>query len=220
MTSRTFVRARRPEQKQQRRADILAAARELALRDGVRNVTLGGVAAAVGLAKSNVVRYFGTREEIYLVLALEECRGFADEVTARLRAGGGRSELVDAFVETLMARPLLCDLLGHTTTSLEHNVSLEAAREYKTGFVDLVAELGRVVAELNPGMTERDGIELVGGTILVAGSVYQSERPPPTLAALYAQDPELAARCALPFEPTMRRLVTILAAGIAATRDE
>ncbi|MEV1248540.1 helix-turn-helix domain-containing protein, partial [Nonomuraea sp. NPDC049750] len=48
---------------------ILAAARELALRSGVRTVSLCAVAAAVGLAKSNVVRYFGTREEIYLELA-------------------------------------------------------------------------------------------------------------------------------------------------------
>jgi AcrR family transcriptional regulator len=51
-----FVRARRPEQKRQRREAILAAARELAIEAGVRNVSLGGVAAAVGLAKSNIVR--------------------------------------------------------------------------------------------------------------------------------------------------------------------
>ncbi len=213
------MRARRPEQKQQRREAILAAARELALRDGVRNVTLGGVAAAVGLAKSNVVRYFGTREEIYLVLVIEEWRDFADEVTGRLRAAAGRAELVDAFVETLAARPLLCDLLGHSSTSLEHNVSIEAAREFKTTFVGLVAELGKVVAEVNPGMTEREGTELVGGVVAFAGTLYPSEHPPPTLAALYEQEPELAARCMLPFKPTMRRLINVLAAGIAATRE-
>ncbi|HEX2171460.1 MAG TPA: helix-turn-helix domain-containing protein, partial [Dehalococcoidia bacterium] len=64
-----FLRARRPEQKQQRREAILEVARQLAVESGVDNVSLGNVAAAVGLTKSNVVRYFGTREEIYLELA-------------------------------------------------------------------------------------------------------------------------------------------------------
>jgi len=41
-----FVRARRPEHKQQRREAILEAARDLALRRGVRTITLGDLAEA------------------------------------------------------------------------------------------------------------------------------------------------------------------------------
>jgi hypothetical protein len=63
----TFRRARRPEQKQQRRDDILAAARELAVTDGVRAVSLAGIAARAGIDKSAllvadvVARSFGDR---------------------------------------------------------------------------------------------------------------------------------------------------------------
>ena len=46
-----FVRARRPEHKQQRRDAILEAARGLALRRGVRTITLGDLADAVGLLR-------------------------------------------------------------------------------------------------------------------------------------------------------------------------
>ena len=60
MTASAFLRARRPEHKQQRRDAILVAARDLARTSGVRNVSLGAVAEAVGLAKSNISRYFGT----------------------------------------------------------------------------------------------------------------------------------------------------------------
>lgn len=219
MRSRTFARARSAEQKQQRREAILAAARELALRDGVRNVTLGSVAAAVGLAKSNVVRYFDTREEIFLVLAVEEMRTWVDEVTERLRAAAGPAEMIDALVETIVDRPLLCDLAGHVSTSLEHNVSIPAARAFKTAFVDLVAELGKRFAAAYPGLTESEGVELIGGVVGYAGVLYPSEHPPPTLSALYEQEPELAARCVTPFAPTMRRLVAVLVAGLAATRQ-
>src|ERR1700742_2587116 len=61
-----FQRARRPEQKEQRREAILAAAAELARRDGVREVTLSEIARAVGIHKSALLRYFETREQIFL----------------------------------------------------------------------------------------------------------------------------------------------------------
>ena len=70
--SETFLRARRPEQKQQRREDILAAARELALIGGVRGVSLAGIAARAGIDKSALLRYFETREQIFLELTARE----------------------------------------------------------------------------------------------------------------------------------------------------
>ena len=70
--SETFLRARRPEQKRQRRDDILAAARELALAGGVRSVSLAGIAARAGIDKSALLRYFETREQIFLELTARE----------------------------------------------------------------------------------------------------------------------------------------------------
>ena len=71
-TGEVFQRARRPEQKQQRREDILAAARELALLGGVRGVSLAGIAARAGIDKSALLRYFETREQIFLELTARE----------------------------------------------------------------------------------------------------------------------------------------------------
>jgi AcrR family transcriptional regulator len=68
----TFLRARRPEQKLQRREEILAAARELALLGGVRGVSLAGIAAKAGIDKSALLRYFETREQIFLELTARE----------------------------------------------------------------------------------------------------------------------------------------------------
>ena len=49
MTAEAYQRARRPEQKQQRQDAILGAARDLALRDGVRAVSLADIADRVGI---------------------------------------------------------------------------------------------------------------------------------------------------------------------------
>lgn len=176
MTRAAFRRARRPEHKQQRREAILDAARELARTSGVRNVSLGAVAEAVGLVKSNIVRYFGTREEIYLELAYEEWRQWAETATPRLRAAVGTGEAVTVLAETITDRPLLCDLLGHTSTSLEHNVSVEAARTFKRAVITIATELGAEVAAVTD-LNEREGMELVAAASSLAGDALSGGQP-------------------------------------------
>ncbi|MDP9848726.1 TetR/AcrR family transcriptional regulator [Streptosporangium lutulentum] len=217
MTEQAFVRARRPEHKQQRREALLAAARELALQSGVRNVSLGSVAAAVGLAKSNVARYFGTREEIYLELTAEEWQDWQNAVTERLRDVTGPDDVIAALAETIEVRPLFCDLLGHVSTSLEHNVSVPAARAFKRITLRVIAELGARVAEAHPDLTEKEGGEVVAMATALAGVLYPVANPSPALVELYAQDPDIAALCP-PFLPTLKRALTALAAGLPALR--
>jgi AcrR family transcriptional regulator len=80
----TYQRARRPEQKLERRDAILGAARELALRDGVRAVSLADIAAQVGIHKSALLRYFETREQIFLELTAEAWREWVTALHAGL----------------------------------------------------------------------------------------------------------------------------------------
>lgn len=217
MTDGAFLRARRPEHKQQRREAILAAARELALRSGVREVSLGGVAAAVGLAKSNLARYFATREEIYLELAAQEWHGWELAVLDRLAASPGRDGVVDALVETLVERPLFLDLLSNSSTSLEHNVTVEAARTSKLASLRTIASLGTAVARVRPDLTEVEARELVAAATGLAALLYPAANPPPVLAELYACDPELAA-ARIVLEPTLKRALAALAAGLPTLR--
>ncbi|MEU0073815.1 TetR family transcriptional regulator [Streptomyces sp. NPDC006332] len=211
-----FLRARRPEHKEQRRQAILSAARRLATDSGVHNVTLSGVAAAVGLAKSNMSRYFGTREEMYLELASECWRDWREAVTERLSSG---DDVVTALAETLQARPMFCDLLGHTWTSLEHNVSVPAARDHKRTMIAVMDELGTAVAAADLRLSENEARELVTAATGLAGAVYAAANPPPTLAEAYEQNPELAA-AQLSFLPTMQRLLGAVAAGLPALRPQ
>ncbi|MFI6738814.1 TetR family transcriptional regulator [Nonomuraea sp. NPDC050451] len=212
---RAFVRARRPEHKQQRREAILVAARDLAMASGVRNVSLGAVAEAVGLAKSNIMRYFGTREEIYLILAAEEWRQWAEAVTTRLEAS---DDVAAALAETLADRPLLCDLLSQTATTLEHNVSIEAARTFKRAILAVIADVGAQVARLT-GLRVDEGVELVSAATALAGILYPIANPSPMLAELYAQDPDIAATCP-DFLPTLIRALKALLAGLPTLRED
>ncbi|MBF8189262.1 TetR family transcriptional regulator [Nonomuraea sp. K274] len=218
MTRSAFLRARRPEHKQQRREAILAAARELALNSGVRNVSLGAVAEAVGLAKSNIVRYFGTREEIYLILAAEEWELWSADVSDRLQRDPdpGTDALMAALAETIVLRPLFCDLLSHSATSLEHNVSVPAARTFKHTVLGVAAGIGAEISR-HCDLTEAEATELVSGAALIAGMLYPVANPPPTLAQVYAEDPDLAAACPQ-LLPSLTRALRALAAGLPLIR--
>ncbi|MFB4283249.1 MULTISPECIES: TetR/AcrR family transcriptional regulator [unclassified Nonomuraea] len=213
----TFLRARRPEHKQQRREAILAAARELARTSGVRNVSLGAVAEAVGLAKSNIVRYFGTREEIYLELCVEEWEQWAEAVAARLPGITDPAEAMKVLAETVVERPLLCDLMGHTSTTLEHNVSVPAAYAFKRTVLAVSGEMGARIAR-DTGLTEREGLELVAAASGLAGMLYPIAHPSPALAQVYAEHPELAAACP-ELLPTLLRALQALAAGLPTLRQ-
>ena len=218
MTRSAFLRARRPEHKQLRREAILAAARDLAHASGVRTVSLGAVAQTAGLAKSNIQRYFGTREEIYLELLTEEWRQWAQAVSTRLRDTHGTAEAMAALAETIADRPLFCDLLSHASTTLEHNVSVPAARTFKHTLHDLLTAMGAEVARATE-LTEREGTELVATASALAGTLYRAANPPPVLAQVYAEDPELAASHPAML-PSLVRTLSALAAGLPTLRDK
>src|ERR1700727_853607 len=98
-TSSTFQRARSSENKTQRRESILAAAAQLATRDGVRQVTLTDIAARVGMHKSALLRYFETREQIFLELTGRSWRDWAAAVRAGLADVACDNELGHALLD-------------------------------------------------------------------------------------------------------------------------
>ena len=229
-TAEAFQRARRPEQKLQRRDAILGAARELARRHGVRTVSLAGIAAEVGIHKSALLRYFETREQIFLELTAEAWRDWARALHAGLDAASPGSAspgsacpasaalVADVFARAFADRPLFCDLLAHTPLNLERNVSPEAVRHYKLTSLGAVDEAAVLVRRVLPALTLAEAREFVATMASLAGSLWQIANPAPALAELYASDPDLAQAC-VDLTPRLRRTAEILLAGLIPSRD-
>jgi AcrR family transcriptional regulator len=215
-----FVRARRPEQKRQRATAILDAARELALRDGVGAVSLAAIAVEVGMHKSALLKYFGTREEIFLRLAEDEWRGWAEQVVDEV-AAAGPDGLPDALGRSIAGRPLFCQLLTHSTLTLERNVSLDAVRRSKAAALRAMDAVTGVVHRVLPDLDRDSCFDLVAATGMVAAGLWQAANPPPVVLAYYAEQaadegaPSGIARLAgvdLPAE--LARFVRVFLAGL------
>lgn len=230
----TYQRARRPEQKLERRDAILGAARELALRDGVRAVSLADIAARVGIHKSALLRYFETREQIFLELTAAAWREWTTALHAELdpaapdpaslgpadpgsSGAGTRALVADVFARSFGDRPLLCDLIAHTPLNLERNVSVETVRRYKLTSLAAVDEAAALVRRVLPGLTLAECGEFVAALASLAGAVWQIANPAPVLAELYASDPALSRAC-VDLTPRLRRTAEILLAGLIPSR--
>jgi AcrR family transcriptional regulator len=213
-----FLRARSPEAKRQREAAILDAARELGAHEGIRRVTLTDIAAAVGMHKSALLRYFETREEIFLQLTAEGWREWTRELASRIRAlpregDPDPASVAGAFAATLAARGMFCDLLAQAPMNLERNVSIEAVRGFKLATFAARDDLFAALGEALPDLAAPDALDLIATAVSLAGAFWQIATPGPEVAELYRTDPRLG-HAVVEVEPRLGRILTALLEGM------
>jgi AcrR family transcriptional regulator len=197
-TPPNFERARSAEAKHIRETAILEAAAALATEHGVRAVTLTDIAAAVGMHKSAMLRYFETREEIFLRLSARGWTEWSQAVRARLgllddgaAAQDSVALVASVFAGTLTAQPLFCDLLAHTPLNLERGVSLAAVRAFKMTAIAEAAAISAALCQVLPLTLDQAG-NVVATATAMAGALWQMAAPGTELRRFYEDTPELA----------------------------
>ncbi|MFE5284889.1 TetR/AcrR family transcriptional regulator [Nocardia sp. NPDC056611] len=195
-----FQRARTAEQRDIRRRAILDTAAVMLDEMPVADLSLNDLARRVGLAKSNVLRYFESREEILLELLDQGFRRWlaelADELPSMTDPGQPVIERIDRLAAVLSGslqdHTVLCDLVSAQAGVLEHNVSVEVVVRYKrstlANLANLAAQVRGVVPELGDNAWS---ICLMG--VALAGGLYAHARPAASTVAAYDADPDLAA---------------------------
>ncbi|HEY3712047.1 MAG TPA: TetR family transcriptional regulator [Amycolatopsis sp.] len=229
MTS--FQRAHSEEQREVRRRAILDAAAAVLAEMPVAQVTLSELSRRAGLAKSNVLRYFESREAVLLEVLNAESRDWLDgldtelaaavdaDVDAEVELAGRGDRLADALAKSLAARPVLCDLSSAQAAVLEHNVSPEAAARYKHAAVAQVSELGGLLRKRLPELSEPAATRLAALTIMVAGAVWTHSHPGAAVRTVYESDPVLA-QWRMDFTSGLRDTLEVLIAGLLSRRDQ
>jgi AcrR family transcriptional regulator len=218
-----FQRARSEQQRELRRRAILDAAAAMLAEMPVAEVTLNELSRRVGLAKSNVLRYFESREAVLLELldsaAQEWLAQLGQDLAGTVRPGvpavDRADQLAAVIAASLAARPVLCDLAGAQSAVLERNVSAQVAAEYKRATIANVGTLGRLVLGCLPELGADGAGQFAGATVLTAGALWPATQPSAAMLAAYAADPALAA-LRLDFGTALRELLAILAAGVLA----
>jgi AcrR family transcriptional regulator len=218
----TFQRARSEEQREIRRQAILDTARSMLDEMPAAEVGLNELSRRVGLAKSNVLRYFESREAVLLELLTgvletwiaEVSQELADGVDPRLPARERGDQLAAVVSRSLKRHTVLCDLANAQAGVLEHNVSVDVVLRHKRS---VVTNLGTVVELLHHHLPELgDHARAVCMTTLVlAGAMSTYSRPSASTLAAYAADPALN-RLRVDLDSDLESAVSLLIAGALA----
>ena len=218
-----FQRARSEEQRAARRQAILDTAAAMLAEMPVAEVTLNELSRRAGLAKSNVLRYFESREAVLLELLDSSWQDWLVQLEAELAGAvapadpvAGRSDqLAAAVAASLATRPILCDLISAQAAVLERNVSPQVAAQYKRASIAGITALGGLMLRSVPELGEPDAFRLAGATVMTTAALWPHTQPSAAMLAAYAADPALAAM-RLDFTATLREVLEVLAAGLLA----
>jgi AcrR family transcriptional regulator len=217
----SFVRAHSAEQREVRRTAILDTARSMLDEMPVADITLNGLSRRVCMAKSNVLRYFESREAVLLELCtealaewvngLEPALAEAVDPSADLTA---RTDAVAAVVaDSLAARPILCDLMSAQAAVLERNISTETVLQYKRTSIAHVDRLTALVVRQLPELDASRAQRFTVMAALMTTAVWTHSHVPPAVVAAYECDPLLGAN-RLDFATTLRDALGVILAGL------
>lgn len=206
-----------------RRKAILDTTAAMLTEMPVAEVSLNELSRRVGLAKSNVLRYFESREAVLLELLDTATRDWLEHLATQLdeaidpAAGtAARADrLAAALTDSLAARPVLCDLVSAQAAVLERNVSAQVAADYKHAAIANVTVLAGLVRAHLPELGEQDEMRFAAAAVMVTGAVWTHAHPSPGMLAAYEADPSLAA-LRLEFSATLRDMLQVVLSGLLA----
>jgi AcrR family transcriptional regulator len=220
MSLLNFQRARSPEHKAQREQLILEAASIVLDRNGIDATTLNAIAKQAGLAKSNLYRYFESREEILIrLLGAEAAKLIADvsHAYSQLTEKDDLQRMAAIFAKACDERPRFCLLISQMAPILERNISVERVIEVKRGFTPMLEAMASAIFQAAPSLGP-DGAEMTLKTAitLVAG-LWPTAYPPETVAKAL-EHPDIQ-HFRQDFEDTLARTMLYFMAGVRVRKS-
>lgn len=209
-------RARSPEAKRRRAADLVRAARGLEQDSGFADMVVAAVARRAGVAKGTVFLYFPTKEALGLALLEELLDEWYEALRVAVRADETPRPLARRIAATVAERPALVRMLALLGSVLERNVTAEEAGAFRRRLLANMRETGAALEEALPFLTRGDGLQLqLFVLVLIAGLQPFAEPPAPVRDALSA--PELAA-LRLDFAGSLESALRVHLEGLRALR--
>jgi AcrR family transcriptional regulator len=181
-------RARSDDDKELRRQQMLATARQLWGQHTVSSFTMNELAEASGVAKGTLYLYFKTKEEVLLALLTEAFEHWflvlRTELTASTTTMPPKS-LAALLAQSLANTPHLPRLLPIAASILEHNLSREAVVQYKFFLLRHLSELSGLINTRAPYL-QGNGKVLFMQVYALAVGFGQMADPAPAVTDLLA----------------------------------
>lgn len=194
MTKRYF-RARKPEQKEERKQHLLDVARTLIDQESDLNLlSLNEIARSAKMAKANIYRYFESREALLLDLLWDEWQDwfqdFQNEWSKVSRSKKNFNYLIKILSKSIARRDLLCNLSTALPSVIEKNLKEATIREFKYRSIELFSQIANYLEACSNELDAGAYAVLLQDTVSFIAGTYPFSNPNDVVARVL-QDPKL-----------------------------
>ncbi|NRB41539.1 MAG: TetR family transcriptional regulator [Pseudomonadales bacterium] len=186
-----WQRATTDEKKNERKQAIYKAAFDLFKKNGYDKVSFNGIAAEAGFTKSNMYRYFSSKEEIFLNVFSELFQKWVEDCSKRLQQleqDETIAHFANTWVQSLISHPHFLDLCPLLFISLESNSSFEQLLEFKRMAKNLLYQLTLEISRVYPDIHDEKAFKLLTLTHAATTNYWAAATQNETLKKIYQQD--------------------------------
>ncbi|MBE0653817.1 MAG: TetR family transcriptional regulator [Bacteroidales bacterium] len=186
-TSEKWQRARKPDQRNLRRQEILQSAYRLFRDEDFSGISLNSIAREAELSKTSIYLYFKTKEEIFLYIYMQACQNMIDAMVAglvRLPQNPGCMDIAEVCVSALWNDEKMCSLSPLVNASIERNVSDTLLAEVVRLKMNESKKLHQAMKRFLPNLSEKNAYEFLLYTINLFSQFIANEKNKQLLCVL------------------------------------
>lgn len=186
-----WQRATTNEKKELRKDAIYSAAMLLFQNNGYDKVSFNGIAAEAGFTKSNLYRYFNSKEEIFLTIFSDLFEAWVDDCKSKLtklEQEVNVETFATTWLESMQNKEEYLDLATLMLTSLERNSSFEQLVTFKRTAMNRLYELALEITRIYPQLSVPSAFKYLNISFAATTNYWAGATENPALTKVYQQD--------------------------------
>jgi AcrR family transcriptional regulator len=170
-----WKRARSEEQKRQRISEIVGATARLYTKYPFEDITLTRIAEDAGFTRSNLYKYFSSKEEIFLAFLRQDITTWRNDLLRTYETRKIRSikTFASIWVNILSRHQRLLDLVSILPSFLEKNVTEEVLVDFKRSVNRELGVLSELLCKTFPAFTPEKAGEFLELQLASAIGLHQ-----------------------------------------------
>jgi AcrR family transcriptional regulator len=175
MKKNKWIRARSSEQKEQRIQEIVSATERLYKKFSYEEITFVQIAKEAGFTRSNLYKYFKSKEEIFLEFIIYDSKIWKENLVTEFE--DNRIYSIDEFAETWVnlfnKNKRLIELISILYLHLEKEASYDSLLNFKKSFTGTLSEIFEHLNGKIAGFTSEKIMEFINLQAITGIGLYQ-----------------------------------------------
>ncbi|NQZ27166.1 MAG: TetR/AcrR family transcriptional regulator [Colwellia sp.] len=213
-----WQRARTDEKRNERKGAIYKAAFTLFKKSGYDKVSFNGIAVEAGFTKSNMYRYFSSKEEIFLNVFADLFESWVNEYSKQLQTLEQDVQVETfayAWFNSMLSHPRLLDLMPILFVSLERNSSFEQLLKFKRLAMNLLYSTTLDISRIYPEIAGEKAFKFLTLSYAATANYWAATMQSDALKKIYQLDEFQALKP--DFEKDLTTSIEIIIRGLRAS---